>query len=149
MTDRFAGTGPSPVSAGSDLKVEFSNPDLADTTVTVEATNGQGQTEKIEIKLDSTGKGSTKWKVPATGWGIVRLSQDTSEDHTVAVAMGGGGDSNESAAASENRAANAAGDAFLRATEALESLQRMRQRRDRAAKDAAAYLQRLGALLRK
>lgn len=146
MTDRFAGTSPSPVDAGSSLKVEFSNLSLANTTVTVTATNGQGSTEEIKIDLDADGNGSTKWAVPDKGWGLVRLSHPTSEDHTVPVTQGGATTLLES---SENQLSNAAGDAFLAAEQAMAFLLNLRQRRDGVGRAAAAYLARLGQTARR
>jgi hypothetical protein len=148
MPDRFSGTSPSPVDAGDQLTIKFSNPDLADTTVTVTATNGQGATVNIKIKLDGNGNGSVKWPVPATGWGLVRLSHDTSEDHTVPVDTSGGGSDTEAAPSSENRAANIAGDAFLKAQSGIESLLKMKGRSDRAGQAAVVYLRRLASTLR-
>lgn len=85
MTDRFNGTNPSPVSAGGTLTIIFKNQDLANTTVEIDVSNGDGDAKKLKIKLDATGKGSTTFQVPATGWDLVLLQESTSEDHTVPV----------------------------------------------------------------
>ena len=85
MTDRFSGTSPDPVQRGSDLTVRFKNPDLAGTTVTVPIVDDEGNTASVNVKLDSTGEGTTKWTVPS-GWGdFATLQHPTSSDHTVAV----------------------------------------------------------------
>lgn len=80
--DRFTAS-PSPVSAGSTLTICFSNPALANTTVTIQLTNGEGASDSIEITLDAEGHGCKGWTVPQ--WDLVTMSQSTSADHTVAV----------------------------------------------------------------
>lgn len=89
MTDRFAGTNPSPVPAGGTLTIKFDNPSLAGTTVTVDLTNEEGTVDTVNITLNASGKGSATWTVPTTGWDLVLLSHSTSEDHTVVVSHSG------------------------------------------------------------
>lgn len=85
LPDRFGGTNPSPVDAGKDLTIAFENPNLANQTVTIDISNGDGATTSVTIELDAAGKGSKKWTVPAIGWDGVLLSHPTSADHAVPV----------------------------------------------------------------
>lgn len=145
MTDRFAGTAPSPVAAGEKLKIAFSDAAKPNSKVTIEVSNGMGASTKVEIVLDAAGNGSVEWPVPLTGWDLVRLSHHSSEDHTVAVthaearaALAG--------PAQENADTNAAGDAFLEAQRAIRSLLQLRSRSGRAGANAAAYLDTLSRI---
>ena len=84
MTDRFTGTNPHPVSAEQLLDIQFCNADLEDTNVTVTISNGEGHEEPAVIPLDSEGKGSYAFPVPA-GWDSVVLNEPTSTEHVVPV----------------------------------------------------------------
>lgn len=144
MTDRFAGTAPSPVDAGEKLKIAFSDAAKPNSKVTIEVSNGMGASTKVEILLDAAGNGTVEWPVPPTGWDLVRLSHPSSEDHTVAVTHA------EARAASEEQQANAdtnaAGDAFLEAQRAIRSLLHLRTQTGRVSANAAVYLSTLARL---
>jgi hypothetical protein len=139
MTDRFAGTAPSPVAAGDKLTIAFSDAAQPNSKVTIEVSNGMGASTKVEITLDALGKGTVEWCVPLTGWDLVRLSHPSSEDHTVAVTHAGARAA-LTGQAQENADANAAGDAFLEAQRAIRSLLQLRSRSGRVGANAAAYL---------
>jgi len=84
LPNRFRGT---PVAARNDetIEIRFTHPGLRVSTVSVVAkhpTNHSSVT--LRIRLDSKGRGSTKWRIPA-GWPSVLLTQPTSADHGVIV----------------------------------------------------------------
>ena len=84
LPDRFTAS-PSPVPAGDQLEICFTNPALAGTKVTITLDNGEGQSASVDIDLNSEGYGCTSWTVPSTGWDIVKMNQPTSLEHMVVV----------------------------------------------------------------
>ena len=53
-------------------------------TVTVDISDGEGDTDQIQITLDAGGKGQKDWTVPS-GWAVVLLNGPDSAEHTVIV----------------------------------------------------------------
>jgi len=78
----FAGTvftgGP-----GDNIDVHFTNPALANKTVTVIAANDDGDEIEIRIKLDKNGKGKEEFTLP--DWGVLSLDHPTSESHVIVI----------------------------------------------------------------
>ena len=149
MPDRFDGTFPSPVTAGGTLTIMFHNQDLANTTVEVDVSNGDGKSTKVKIHLDGTGKGSTPFPVPPDDWDLVLLQQSTSDDHTVPVQPVDSLVLSLSEAASTSRAKRAAGKLFMAAKSAVTALQQARARGDAAGEHATVYLHNLARILAK
>jgi hypothetical protein len=83
--NRFTAT-PDPVSAGGTLRICFSNPALANTTVVISLDGGPGgQSASVQIPLNGEGYGCVDWPVPATGWSVVNMNHPTSDEYTVQV----------------------------------------------------------------
>ncbi|MFQ5505788.1 MAG: hypothetical protein ACE5F1_13475 [Planctomycetota bacterium] len=74
-------------SSGDKLQVQFSNPDLPNSKVTIIITDGREDEMTLVIPLDGKGKGEGEFPVPSD-WVVVVLTHSTSSDHPVWV--GGG-----------------------------------------------------------
>ena len=58
---------PDPLQQGQNASINYSDPNRAGETITIEVDNGMvinPKTDTIEITLDSSGNGSTQWRVP-------------------------------------------------------------------------------------
>jgi len=80
--NRFAGTALTG-SVGENIEVHFTNPGLANQTVTVIASNDDGDEIPIQIKLDEKGKGKASFTLP--NWDILSLDHPTSESHVIGI----------------------------------------------------------------
>jgi hypothetical protein len=77
---------PNNPSPGERVAVEYSNPNRAGQTITVNISDGEGHSEQVQIPLDGAGKGSRNWVVPNWTWAI--FSSLDADD--VIVFVGGG-----------------------------------------------------------
>jgi hypothetical protein len=81
------GATPNDGFAGSQITIEVSIPELADTTVTVEITRGAtepGWTDSVEIELDAAGSGCTEYTVPNADV-LIELTADGLTSHRIFV----------------------------------------------------------------
>lgn len=84
MPDRFTVT-PDPASAGSSIRICFSNSALANTTINITVNNGGSSSVALQITLNGEGYGCVDWTVPETGWDSVICAHPSSVDHAVPV----------------------------------------------------------------
>lgn len=83
---RFTGTGPRPLPAGMPLNVEFNNPNLPNSTITVKirSQSNPDEIQTIEMVTDQNGY-ATKTFTPPIDWAAMTLTHPTSGDYTVPV----------------------------------------------------------------
>lgn len=66
---------PDTLQAGETATINYSNPEMAGETVTVEVDNGDPvnpETDSVEIPLDANGNGSADWPVP--DWPVAKFN---------------------------------------------------------------------------
>ena len=78
---------PGTLHQGEETTVNYSNPDLAGQTVTIDVDDGGTQTDQIQITLDANGNGTGTW-VPPSGWDLANFNAPDAQEVTKGVHSG-------------------------------------------------------------